>query len=534
MQDSSGVSDSLPLTTLALNNALLRWGLFDSATRKIGYYLDTFVLANGTIDMGHWKDPWPDAGQGRYNCTYPDGLTDHGRVLQLFTDAVRYTRDLDFMRAHLRPALRIAQYLLHSRREAVAAHPPSDPRHGLVYGPAEHDTCEMGMTGIDGTPAAPVVGGQHMNYYFSVSMWHWRGMVEMGQLLLDYPAAASAAGANATFAHELLQEAAALADDVRGALNASVVPLSEAHVAGGDSAGIFVPCAVAAANSTVTPYPTMTSGTVASYSNFRYYSEMLSSGFMDPTMAAALMDFRETHGGTLSGMTRYTDHLDDMPAIGYAVSSLAADRIPQFLLLLYGHMANYQGRGSFFTTEQQSLYQGSARWRATLGEVQDDFCTPSQTLVSTMSAMQLVDSERLRSYAYADMDAAAAPVVWLARAAPRRWYAEPEGFGATNAPTRWGNVSFTVRGRGGSAVFDVVLSADFSQPAASASRTPQIKMRVRDLQPKSRTLRVIQPPAASESGCVVTVLDSDAELLLVTPNKNAISMSHCSFVVGYT
>ena len=41
--------------------------------------------------------------------------------------------------------------------------------------------------------AAPVVGGQHMNYYFSVSMWHWRGMVEMGQLLLDYPAAASAA-----------------------------------------------------------------------------------------------------------------------------------------------------------------------------------------------------------------------------------------------------------------------------------------------------------------------------------------------------
>jgi hypothetical protein len=41
----------------------------------------------------------------------------------------------------------------------------------------------------------------------------------------------------------------------------------------------------------------------------RYYSEMLSAGLMDNETATALMVFRETHGGTLSGMTRYTDHL---------------------------------------------------------------------------------------------------------------------------------------------------------------------------------------------------------------------------------
>ena len=44
----------------------------------------------------------------------------------------------------------------------------------------------------------------------------------------------------------------------------------------------------------------------------RYYSEMLSSGFMDAETSTALMDFRETRGGCLSGMTRFTDHLDDM------------------------------------------------------------------------------------------------------------------------------------------------------------------------------------------------------------------------------
>ena len=42
----------------------------------MGFYFDTFIFENGTIDMGHWKDEWADAGDGRYNCTYPDGLTD--------------------------------------------------------------------------------------------------------------------------------------------------------------------------------------------------------------------------------------------------------------------------------------------------------------------------------------------------------------------------------------------------------------------------------------------------------------------------
>mgnify|MGYP001450685197 CR=1 FL=1 len=57
---------SLPLTSLALNHALLRWGLFDSAMAKVGFYFKSFVYANGTIDMGHWKDKWADLGDGQY------------------------------------------------------------------------------------------------------------------------------------------------------------------------------------------------------------------------------------------------------------------------------------------------------------------------------------------------------------------------------------------------------------------------------------------------------------------------------------
>ena len=45
---------------------------------------------------GTVQDVWKDAGSGVYNCTYPDGLTDMGRMVQLFTDTVRITRDRDW------------------------------------------------------------------------------------------------------------------------------------------------------------------------------------------------------------------------------------------------------------------------------------------------------------------------------------------------------------------------------------------------------------------------------------------------------
>jgi hypothetical protein len=97
---------------------------------KVGFYFDTFIYPNGTADMGHWKDIWPDAGAGQYNCTYPDGLTDMGRLLELFADTVRLSRNTSWLSAHLPAAMRIGDYLLRARREAVAKFPPDDPRHG--------------------------------------------------------------------------------------------------------------------------------------------------------------------------------------------------------------------------------------------------------------------------------------------------------------------------------------------------------------------------------------------------------------------
>ena len=330
MMDTSAVPDSLPLTSLALDTALLQWGLFPSALAKIGFYFDTFIFANGTIDMGHWKDNWADGGDGEYNCTFPDGLTDMGRILQLFSNAVRMTRNVTWLNKHLSPALLVGRYLLAARAAAKVKFPRSDPRYGMIYGPAEHDTCTMGMGG-----APAIVDGQYMLYYFSVSMQSWRGMIELGQLLLDFSPAITESEdissnkfntSNITaFAEVLLEEASAFKIDIDAQLAAASVVTTKRKTTqkkmiereSGDNVSssslsshttiTFVPIAVVPHGTKPPPYSSMTQDTVASYSNFRYYSEMLSSGEMPSEYAVALMEFREEHGGMLSGMSRYLD-----------------------------------------------------------------------------------------------------------------------------------------------------------------------------------------------------------------------------------
>jgi hypothetical protein len=80
----------------------------------------------------------------------------------------------------------------------------------------------------------------------------------------------------------------------------------------------------------------------AAYANFRYFSEMLGAQFLGDPLDVALSEFRESHYGTLSSMTRFRTHLDDMPAAGYAYSDVATNRTRSFNSLLFGHIANYQ------------------------------------------------------------------------------------------------------------------------------------------------------------------------------------------------
>ena len=177
-------------------------------------------------------------------------------------------------------------------------------------------------------------------------------------------------------AARLLAECAAFKTDLDAARNASTVAVRPSNNNGNTAESapslLFVP-PYAVAN--MTPYSQMPYsnrgtgvqdyGGGAAYANFRYYSEMLSSQFLGAELDHQLNEFRESHLGTMSGMTRFRTHLDDMPATGYAYSAAATDRTKPFLSLLFGHVANYQSRGSFNAPEQLS-FSGDGRSKTPL------------------------------------------------------------------------------------------------------------------------------------------------------------------------
>merc|ERR1712048_583246 len=96
------------------------------------------------------------------------------------------------------------------------------------------------------------------------------------------------------------------------------------------------------------------SNTISNYANFRIFSETLQAGVLDAEYELAIMNYRESHRGTMVGMTRFRNVVDDMPILGYGWGDLSHDRLESFHILLAGHSANYLSRGTFWGTEQRT------------------------------------------------------------------------------------------------------------------------------------------------------------------------------------
>lgn len=174
--------------------------------------------------------------------------------------------------------------------------------------------------------------------------------------------------------------------------------------------------------------------------NFRIFSETLLAGVLEERHELAIMTYRESHRGTLLGMTRFRDGLDDMPILGYGKGSLNHDRLEPFHSTLSGHSLNYLTRGTYWGTEQRQQKQDAAsiteqRYRNDCGTGGED-C--SLCMVSSVASSYWVRWMFLSENA--DQD-----IVYVARGAPGRWYAQPEAFGISDAPTRFGTVSYSVQ-----------------------------------------------------------------------------------------
>jgi len=429
--------------------------------------------------------------------TPPHSPSDYGEIQDIFSRTARAllaagSADAAAWIAHNAPAaVRVANYSLAARLAAAGNASQTGVIKGLIWGPPEHDTCH------------------EPGFYTHNNAWFVRGMREMGRFLTAV--CPTACPDYAGFGATLTAEATAFAADFAASVAAISTTLPDGSV--------FVPPVHALGYA---PFGNMVESTIAEYSNFRYYAELLGSGILSDAQSVGLQAFRETHKGTVSGITRWSDHLDDMPSTYYAFASLRDDRVERFLLLEYGHMANYMGRGTFTATEQLPITgdaNGAARdylWGYLEGGI--DECVPSIMLAASATRWALV------------LETPDDGTLWLAKGAPRRWFApDGGGFGVAGALTRFGAVDLAVssaRAAGGgeraSATVAFRAGGVPGEPPA-----PRFALRLRGSAPglalDAASVAVAGAGAALESvdaarGLVFVTLAGDAEGFTVEAN----------------
>lgn len=391
--------DTFPPTTILLNSCLLDWGFAEEVKARLGYYLSHFVKQDGTFDY------------------YGPAISEYGQMLTLAARYVRVTRDAGWMQENLPALQRIAGSLLEQVDASRKRYPPDSPDYGLLWGAAEADTRE------------------DQKFYFSSDVWCWRGLVELGQLLSDEGQQRRDA-ALGQLGRSLLGEATTFRGDVLVALRRAVRE---------NTTPPFVPPIAG----TEKPFSRMTGNTFSSYTNYRYWPEMLSPGMLPPDMRDAIINYRTTHGGEVAGTTRFEEGLDDWPYANYAWALLEADQVKHYVLGFYGHLAYHQTPGTFTAYESVAIKGDNKRDYST------DYCVPAELvgpqLLRWMIASEPWDNQEL----------------WLARAVPKKWFAA--GFSARQIPTRWGPVSLSV----------VPASKGLMAEVELASPHPELRIHVR-------------------------------------------------------
>jgi len=113
-----------------------------------------------------------------------------------------------------------------------------------------------------------------------------------------------------------------------------------------------------------------------SYTNYRYWPELLSSGILPDDMTNRLVNARLNGGGQFCGMTRFMNWLDDWPLTDYLYGLWRLGRKNDFLLSLYGHIAYSQCEGHL-TAYEQFNFPGDPE-----GSKRADYCLPCQLVAA--------------------------------------------------------------------------------------------------------------------------------------------------------
>jgi len=128
------------------------------------------------------------------------------------------------------------------------------------------------------------------------------------------------------------------------------------------------------------PEGRITASRIGSYTNYRYWPELLSSSVLPRDWMLALVKARLSGGGQYLGMTRFMDHLDDWPLMDYLEGLWKLGLYDDYRLSLWGHVCYHQAQGHLTAYEQVTIPPGRKV---------ADYCLPCQ-LVAVRAAHRLV------------------------------------------------------------------------------------------------------------------------------------------------
>lgn len=310
--------DGFPPTIIATIDALSAWGANSQAAGLWRYWLNRFVRTDGTIDY------------------YGPSISEYGQLLRTAALLEERAGPNGWWDEGFGALDRIAEHLLGLWTRARE-------EDGLISGSPEADT------------------RKDVGKYFHNNAWVVKGLRRWADLC-------ERRRANPTSSVAAVREAAmTLARDTLSAIRRTWPA---------DPADFWLPPQVATSQR-----PERLTGTrEASYTNYRYYPELLSSDLLLPNMANRIVESRLTAGDQFCGMTRFANHLDDWPLDDYLYGLWPLGRKDDFLLSLYGHIAYHQAEGHLTAYEQVSFPPGRRV---------ADYCLPSQ-LVAARTARILV------------------------------------------------------------------------------------------------------------------------------------------------
>lgn len=311
--------DAFPPTIVAVVDALSAWGLGWRAAQLFRHWLTTFVRDDGSINY------------------YGPSVSEYGQLLDTAALLLERAGTGGWWEQGFAALDGVAGYLLRLSEEAEAA-------DGLLFGSPEADRRE------------------DTGKYFHNSAWAARGLSRWAEACEDVGASP------ATSVPTLRGVAESLAADTLAAIGRAWPE---------DPDDRWLPPRVEP-----TERPESLTGTqVASYTNYRYYPELLSSGLLPREMAERVVGARLTAGGQFCGMSRFEDRLDDWPLADYLSGLWSLGWKDDFLLSLYGHVAYHQADEHLTAYEQVT---------APPFREQAPYCLPCQ-LVAARAARLLVE-----------------------------------------------------------------------------------------------------------------------------------------------